>query len=351
MKKLLLASTALIMSAGVAAADVALSGDARMGLIYDGNDVQMTSRARVTFTLSGETDTGLAFGASFRADQAGFAANGNTAMTGGTVFISGDFGKLTMGDVGSAARAAVGDLHGVGLTGLGDGNEMYYLDRDVQPFVPAFNISSNFTGLDRRTAALYEYSIDGFTGYAYVGQNRVVRFTPLVPDTGGLTRSTDQMVALGAKYTFDGFTGAVGYERVRSTNKFDTIGGVATPDATFTANHLIASVAYNFEGIEVKAIAGRASGNLGTALSADPGARRSQYGISASGTFDDVTVSAYAHRAYQGWTNMGIGASYDLGGGASVVGGIARLGGQNTAGSIFNRARTTQADLGLAFTF
>ena len=35
MKKLLLASTALVMSAGVAAAEVALSGSAQMGIVYD----------------------------------------------------------------------------------------------------------------------------------------------------------------------------------------------------------------------------------------------------------------------------------------------------------------------------
>ncbi|MGL4413330.1 porin, partial [Roseinatronobacter monicus] len=90
MKKLLLATTALTLSAGVAAADVSLTGDARMGFIYDGDDVNLTSRARVTFTLSGETDTGMAFGGSFRADNAAGAAAG----TGGSVFISGAFGRL-----------------------------------------------------------------------------------------------------------------------------------------------------------------------------------------------------------------------------------------------------------------
>ena len=150
----LLATTALTLSAGVAAADVSLSGDARMGLIYDGDDIQLTSRARVSFTLSGETDSGLAFGASFRADNAG-AANGNTAMTGGNVFISGDFGRLAMGDVAGAARAAVGDLHGVGLTGLNDHNEMQYLDRLTQG-------ADRISAFDRRTAALYSYSMAHF---------------------------------------------------------------------------------------------------------------------------------------------------------------------------------------------
>ena len=66
MKKVLFATSALVLSAGFASAEVALSGDGRMGMIYDGNDVQFSSRARVKFTLTGESDAGLSFGAAFR---------------------------------------------------------------------------------------------------------------------------------------------------------------------------------------------------------------------------------------------------------------------------------------------
>jgi hypothetical protein len=125
MKKLLLASTALVMTAGVASAQVALSGDGRMGIVYDGaadsdSRLSFTSRARVVFTLSGETDGGLAFGGSFRADNASGAASG----TAGSVFVAGEFGRLTMGDVDSAFGATFGDISGVGLTGLGDLHEL-----------------------------------------------------------------------------------------------------------------------------------------------------------------------------------------------------------------------------------
>lgn len=122
MKKLLLATTALVASAGVAAADVTVGGDGRMGLVYDGSDWEFTNRVRVSFTLSGETDTGLAFGGSIRADNAGDGASG----VGGNIYIKGEFGTLWMGDVDSADKALVGQLHGVGLTGLGDYNELTY---------------------------------------------------------------------------------------------------------------------------------------------------------------------------------------------------------------------------------
>ena len=117
--KTLLTSTALLLaSVSFASAEITLSGSARMGVIDDFGDdnTGFTSRARVEFSLSGETDGGLSFGASFRADNASGANSG----TAGSVFVSGAFGKLSMGDVDGAANAAVGHVDGVGLTGLGD---------------------------------------------------------------------------------------------------------------------------------------------------------------------------------------------------------------------------------------
>ena len=76
----------------------------------------------VQFNGAGETDGGLGFGFSFRAADAGGADDGN----GGSVFISQGGHTLAMGDVDSAANAAVGQVSGVGLTGLGDLNEVNY---------------------------------------------------------------------------------------------------------------------------------------------------------------------------------------------------------------------------------
>ncbi|HOZ32351.1 MAG TPA: porin [Tabrizicola sp.] len=124
--KTLLTSTALLLaSVSFASAEITLSGSARMGVIDDFGDdnTGFTSRARVEFSLSGETDGGLSFGASFRADNASGANSG----TAGSVFVSGAFGKLSMGDVDGAANAAVGHVDGVGLTGLGDLNESTFL--------------------------------------------------------------------------------------------------------------------------------------------------------------------------------------------------------------------------------
>lgn len=76
MKKALLATTALVLSAGVAAADVTISGYGRTGIIYYENtaaqdtlglnETQVASRLRMNLDASTETDSGVEFGARFR---------------------------------------------------------------------------------------------------------------------------------------------------------------------------------------------------------------------------------------------------------------------------------------------
>ena len=78
MKKALFATTALVLSAGVAAADVTISGYGRTGVIYyeNGNsfgggssttkDTQIISRLRMNIDAATSTDQGVDFGARFR---------------------------------------------------------------------------------------------------------------------------------------------------------------------------------------------------------------------------------------------------------------------------------------------
>ena len=129
MKTTLLASTALVLSVSAAAAadftladtghdhSITLSGDARIGVIHHdvggSYETEFTSRARVEFTGAGETDGGLGFGFNFRAGDASSAADG----TAGSVFINQGGHTLAMGDVDSAAKAAVGNVSGCGRVG------------------------------------------------------------------------------------------------------------------------------------------------------------------------------------------------------------------------------------------
>lgn len=80
----------------------------------EGGDFNFSSRARVRFSLSGETDAGLKFGAQFRANDAEKAAKDDSAV--GTVFVEfPDYGKLTMGDAEGAVQAAVTQFAAIGF--------------------------------------------------------------------------------------------------------------------------------------------------------------------------------------------------------------------------------------------
>lgn len=122
MKKILFASTALVAFTGAAAADVALSGRAEMGIFNPAGagDWQFFTDIDVTFTMSGETDNGLTFGASVDLDEggAGSPAVANNADDGGaTIFISGSFGTVTMGDTDGALDWALTEAGNVGNPG------------------------------------------------------------------------------------------------------------------------------------------------------------------------------------------------------------------------------------------
>lgn len=323
MKKILLASTALSLMAGAAAAEVTISGSARMGLLYNGEDVNFTSRARVQFTASGESDSGLSFGYSVRADQAG---NANDGMGAGSVFVSGAFGKLSMGDVAGAAEAAVGDLNGVGLTGLGDFSDTVYITGD------GVEVSND------NPVMLYEYSTGAFTGYISANDGNVNGGDLF---GGGASAGDDvQNMALGLKYSTDAYTFSLGYEHS------DPVAGAAS-------KQIVIGASGTFGTTTVKAIYGKGDGAIDGA---------SQYGISASNTFGATTVTGFYKKVdtnFGGDDNIdaiGLGASYDLGGGASFVGGIVNYDIGATApvpagGVGTDPAGETVLDLGLNFTF
>ena len=273
MKKLLLASTALVLSAGVAAADVSLSGDGWMGVQRDtGNNFNLISRARVTFTLSGETDTGLAFGGSFRADNAFGASLGNA----GSVFIEGEFGRLSMGDVDSALQDQMFNTPHIGV-----------LENNQDSRITALGSGPN-------PSALYSYSLDGFGVALSVGQ----------------TNTNNQQASIGASYSFDGFGIAVGYEYQDNGD-----------------DHLLVSGQATFEGITATGFYGRLSGN-------------DQFGLAVATSFDEIGVQARAKRDFAGNDHLGLGVTYDLGGGATMGASANRVTGLGTT-----------ADAGISFSF
>lgn len=319
MKKVLFATTALVFSAGIAAAEVSVGGDGRMGVVYNGSDWNFSSRIRVSFTASGTTDGGLEFGGSMRADQAGGAKNGTAA----SVYISGAFGKLSMGDVVGAPEALFGDLPEVGYTDL-DGAGFKQGTSPVLTGRP--NLGANeipyLTG--DNSGNVVGSATNSGPNLLYTGTFGAFSVAASMSDGKDVSTSVNQEYAVAGAYTFGNYTVGLGYEIVDPTTgsnaKQATLSGVA-----------------QFGNTSVKAYYadGSGSNNLDKA-----------YGIGATSVFGATSVMAYVNYAKNDTgldgTTYGLGAAYDLGGGASIVGGVAD---SDIAGT------DTQADLGVKFSF
>ena len=280
MKKALLASTALVMSAGIAAAEVSIGGDGRLGVKSDkGADAVLTSRVRISFSASGESDNGLSFGGSVRADNSG----GGSGGTAGSVFVAGPFGKVSFGDVDSAAKAAVGQAGGVGMTGLGDLNEIAYIKHGKD------------AGKDDNPAiapgALWEYSMGDLKLYGSAGN----------PD-----HMDDRALS-----------GAIGYS-------IGTVGVGIGVERFGEQQHVAASVSAGLGDASVKLVFG--SHDMG-----DGSDNMDQYGASASFATGAATFTAFTSNNTSDHDHFGIGVAYDLGGGAAIKGGFADGDGQDDA--------------------
>ena len=357
MKKLLLATSILAGTAGLAAAEITLSGDARMGFLDDfvyvdgaDDDIGFTSRARVTFTFSGETDGGLAFGASFRADNSSNAANGSA----GSVFLSGAFGKVSMGDVDGAALAAVGHVDGVGLTGLSDLNESAFIGNGGLNDDDLTDLDSldDTPGLTGDPSVLYEYTTGniglfvGVTNPGYEGEF----------DFGAATETTDGVAwSIGANYSTDAYKFGIGYEDL-DVDVSDVGGSLGN----LSADHLYLGADATFGAFTAKVRWGTASIDAtdatGVAIATAP-TDFDQWSLSGTYAMDAISVTGfYADKQFEDSTgantlsreSYGIGASYDLGGGASVVGGIVDSEIQN--GSDLAESDTA-FDFGVSFSF
>jgi outer membrane protein OmpU len=277
MKKILLATTVLALTAGVASAEVAVSGSARMGVINDGTDSFFSSRVRIVFAGSGTTDGGLSFGAETRADQesGNDAANGSGETSNGdsTVFVSGSFGTLTMGDVaGGAADKQVGHVSGVGYTNLGDINEIDFLGGDA-------------------TAARYDYTSGALSVSVGIGQ---------------ISGSNDA-ASVAVKYAPGAYSVALGYSTIDA----------ATGD---TQVDLLGSATFGAATVKAR-VADRADADTATAVSLDYvfGAT-TLTGFAMQNVGDGFAIADFAANAVDVY---GVGVAYDLGGGAAIKAGAA----------------------------
>jgi outer membrane protein OmpU len=345
MKKLLLASTALVASAGFAAADVVVGGDGYFGAAlgtYDGDGLFETADGKsstgltdssyvfvydldIDVTATGTSDSGLTFGASIDIDDAAKSQGPvNDLGSAGELFVSGDFGTLAMGDIDDAAEMVVGDLAGVGLTGLGDFNETLFLVTSAAEYAGS-------------PVATYSYAVSGLSL--------------------GVSVTDDQGWALGAGYDADFWGVGLAYESVQSGTAItlrdagDTFvpvsGGtvvITTPD---NAHQTIGQAYVVFSGVTLKGIYG---------LIDIDGNDFAQYGVSAAYTWNATTLTAYwrgqdidaqKSSGVSDQTNnfFGLGAAYDLGGGLALEAGVAQYDFEEL------KSNFVVADFGISFDF
>lgn len=217
MKNVLFATTAsaALLIGGVASAQgITLFGDARLGLGYninndgstaedDGDDLRAISRVRFGVNMTGETDSGITFGATIRADNSrGGQGNGPIGQSDGSVFVSGNWGTLTYGDTNGADEQWVGDVPGdLSVTGLADRDETLFISNGGQ--FGSESGGSFASNPAARPTVRYDFDIAGFG--VSVSSNRdlddVVVGTGYSADFGGGSWS------IGAGYNdFSAFT-------------------------------------------------------------------------------------------------------------------------------------------------
>jgi outer membrane protein OmpU len=349
MKKILFASTALAALAigGAASAEVEMFGDARLGAGYkvdnDGDvrdtddEIQAISRVRFGVTMTGESDAGITFGATIRADNAiaGEGTNddrGFSNQRAGSVFVSGAFGTLTFGDIDEAHQFHVGDLPELGLTGLGFYNELpYFGNRGGIPDgrEDADEFDGGITGDNYRPTVRYDYNFAGL----------------------GVSVSTGSRldsVAVGASYTFDfggsSITAGGGYFDGEA-NSADPESGLS--DAT-EANQWVVGAEGTFGGFNAQV-------NYTNAEIEDEGDLET-VGVGLGTELGVFGVNAFYHRLLENPLGeddddaYGVDMTVDLGGGASIKGGVVRTFSvfQDDDGDTDNE---TIADFGISLAF
>ena len=321
MKKILLATTMLAGTAGFAAAEVAVTGYAEIGIWsynYDafgdyvgngtggadvGTAIAFWQDVEVTFAMSGTTDGGLEFGAKIDLDEGNVALNNDS---GTTVYIKGSFGSLTMGDTDGALDWAVQDAGT--LTSLSDDH----------------------------TSHIAYFSANGMDGW---GDGQVVRYDNTFGAVG-VAVSAEQIgdgqkgggtiLGLGIKYSADlgGTTLNLGL-------------GYQPEDVTD----------YNVVGLSMGAeLAGGFSGMIGFQQYSGPlaGDDADQVGIGLNYTTGALSMNLnYGKWSPQGvpsYDSWGLAVNYDLGGGAVVMAGYG-------SDMSYNTGNQDQWSIGLGMSF
>jgi outer membrane protein OmpU len=343
MKKLLIASTALVASAGFASADITLGGSANAGVKYNGGWDSKSTRLHyeIDFDViaSGTTDGGLTFGASLDLDTEITSSTGNQNTNGvkdPEVFISGDFGTLTVGNLDVAADDI--GMKDVGFDGIGIDNA---IDNII---VMGTDVIASGSPYKAEANAAYRYTTGGFTGILTIHTIQE-DYGIFAEWDGGFWQIAGAHVA-----NRDAQLGTAAIKGSSTTGKIGGQFGGGWDVNFYFGNHksdLVNIDGMNYYGLDVSYTTG-------------------PWTITGAASQTDLDVAAgvisAGAPAVKDKADYGIGVGYDLGGGATLVGAVGRtdgLGGvfyDDAAGDAFRTtplpvASHTVADFGVNMKF
>lgn len=313
MKKILLATTALALSATVAAAEVKLSGDARFGLQYNkngfanGEKTGLEKRLRFNLDASTTTDGGVTLGGRIRITSNEGTRFGDMGPVGSAVAgarVYAQYGGLTV---------AVGNILGAIETAPN------YERHSLQYTLATLAYDYGIPGYDA-----FGSSTNGAEGIEVIYKQGPLQFHLSHSDSSLARQDTTEYrrTAAHLAYTFNDWTVAALMQ--------DSDAEVGGYDIE------------NFYGLTV----GGKLGDYGVTFEAydiDRPVGDTLVRLQGEGTFGATGVSAFVAKLSDHKTSYGIGARYNLGGNAALVGGVTRVGEINDTNTI--------ADVGVTFRF
>lgn len=323
MKKVLLASTALIGFAGMAAADVTLSGSGRFGLAYldagGVSDTVLSYRLRFNIDASTETDSGVKFGGRIRlqydagdevddADAVNGEYQGAAELNAAMIYAETAGFRFELGNANTAfdslATLYNAELGFIGTT-FGSYNEFGFDSYNSGPYA---------AGQSDRIGIFASYSVgDLVARVSYIDYDQLDTQVgaPTEDETGISLDYTAGAYKLGFGYVQNA-GGAVDYD------VYALLGEYAMNDATNIGLQFIGENS----AVDTKTLTLYGNHTLASGLG---------IGAYVSGIDSDaVYANDYA---------IGLGASYDIGG-ATIAGTIQQ-----------GFADETYADLGISFSF
>ena len=306
MKNILLATTALVFTAGIASAEVTFSGSGQFGVVNStiagtagADTAAVNQELDLGVAMSLTADNGMTFGQTFTlsAEDSTFESMAGSLSMNGVTF-----------SVGAVAEADVqGGISEVGYDGLG-----------------ADDLAE---GLDGSSTASHDMAVKFAMGDFTLAYSQAF-------GNGTATATPNDSYAVGVKWTSGALTLGAGY-----LNK-DHAQAVAAADGTVTSGY-------------VKYVAGPATIQAMTSTfdSETVGATKSTaHGLSVDYAASDVltvTVAMSDNNTTDEKGRTGLGVAYDLGGGAKFLAGYTNFNGAGAGGN----ADYDRSSVGFTFAF